>query len=76
MEVDALRVELSENKHQLARLQERYAETEKEQRESESAISTAKRLLHVKESSTLSEIMRLKGTYSPFHSGSSWLIRF
>ncbi|KAF4607023.1 hypothetical protein EYR38_001080 [Pleurotus pulmonarius] len=60
VEVDALRAELSENKQQLARLQERYAETEKEQRESESAISTAKRLLHVQESSTLSEIMRLK----------------
>ncbi|KAF7437161.1 hypothetical protein PC9H_003997 [Pleurotus ostreatus] len=60
VEVDALRAELSENKQQLARLQERYAETQKEQRESESAISTAKRLLHVQESSTLSEIMRLK----------------
>ncbi|KAG5220502.1 Spc7 kinetochore protein-domain-containing protein [Salix suchowensis] len=60
VEVDALHAELSENKQQLARLQERYAETQKEQRESESAISTAKRLLHVQESSTLSEIMRLK----------------
>lgn len=71
MEVDALRAELSENKQQLARLQERYAETQKEQRESESAISTAKRLLHVQESSTLSEIMRLKGTYSSFGTDSS-----
>ncbi|KAJ8517055.1 hypothetical protein ONZ45_g5726 [Pleurotus djamor] len=60
VEVEALRAELAESNAQLAQLKERLSEIEDESRQSEAAIASAKRLLHVQESSTLDEVMRLK----------------
>lgn len=66
VEVETLRAEVSERNGQLQWLQERLDEIESEKKEINAAIAKANRVLHIRESSTRSEVLRLKSVSSSF----------
>ncbi|KAJ3513056.1 hypothetical protein NLJ89_g3160 [Agrocybe chaxingu] len=61
IEVEALKAELAEGSDQVRWLQEHIDEIEAQKREAKNTISTAARILHMKQTSTRSEVFRLKG---------------
>ena len=64
IEIEALKAELSEGTDQVRWLQERMDEIEVQKREAKNTINTAERVLHMKQTSTRSEVFRLKGIYN------------
>jgi kinetochore protein Spc7/SPC105 len=60
-----LKAELSEGSDQVRWLQERMDEIEVQKREAKNTINTAERVLRMKETSTRSEVFRLKGDHPP-----------
>lgn len=66
IEVEALKAELTEGNDQLKWLQERLEEIETQKQEAKNTIATAERILRMKQTSTRTEVFRLKGTNSPF----------
>ncbi|KDR84860.1 hypothetical protein GALMADRAFT_233294 [Galerina marginata CBS 339.88] len=60
IEIEALKAELAEGNDQLRWLQERSSEIETQKREARNTIATAQRILHMKQTSTRSEVFRLK----------------
>lgn len=65
IEIEALKAELSEGTDQVRWLQERMNEIEVQKREAKNTINTAERVLRMKQTSTRSEVFRLKGNYYP-----------
>ena len=61
IEIEALKAELSEGTDQVRWLQERMDEIEVQKREAKNTINTAERVLRMKQTSTRSEVFRLKG---------------
>ncbi|KAF8905455.1 Spc7 kinetochore protein-domain-containing protein [Gymnopilus junonius] len=61
IEIEALKAELTEGTDQVRWLQERTEEIDVQRREAKNTITTAQRILHMKQTSTRSEVFRLKG---------------
>ncbi|CAA7258736.1 unnamed protein product [Cyclocybe aegerita] len=61
IEVEALKAEIAEGSDQVRWLQERVDEIEAQKREAKNTISTAARVLRMKQTSTRSEVFRLRG---------------
>jgi len=61
-----LKAELSEGTDQLRWLQERHEELETQKREVKITITNAERILRMKQTSTRSEVFRLKGKFPSF----------
>lgn len=63
IEIEALKAELSEGTDQVRWLQERMDEIEVQKREAKNTINTVERVLRMKQTSTRSEVFRLKGNH-------------
>lgn len=61
IEIEALKAELAEGTEQVRWLKERSDEIEFQKREASNTITTAERVLRMKQTSTRSEVFRLKG---------------
>ncbi|KAF9535483.1 Spc7 kinetochore protein-domain-containing protein [Crepidotus variabilis] len=61
IEIEALKAELSEANEQSSWIQDKLTEVDTQKREAQNTINTAERVLRMKQTSTRSEVFRLKG---------------
>lgn len=61
IEVEALQAEVAEGQAQLLWLQERLEEVDAQKREASTAITDARRILHIQKNSTRTEVIKLAG---------------